>query len=294
MGHIIESLVKKIGLSSNQLLKCVLLNTAIELFSYVDSSPYSGSGYLYQDWSMDDFDHLYSASSDEQQILENMDTLFPSLDRTCGSSPEADTACMTLIDELETMYLPIPENLCVQAAQGSDASDPNPLNLTKSESFYYLVGPVNLWLEFPSDLDTQAIKSPSAKDFLLPADISERDTLSVSRNEDSEAESILWDNYDLCFSRSPMEKVHRKTWETKEQDFFNIEDLFEWVEEEMVHLAEQDNSVVGDRNPHKTTTKHLEEQPVSSTPCGERTRASVQRGGIPASDVHYLPFVLNY
>ncbi|XP_056422044.1 uncharacterized protein LOC130362096 isoform X1 [Hyla sarda] len=400
MGCIIEYLAKKIGLSSNQLLKCVLLNTAIELFSYIDAPPYSSSGYLYQDWSMDDFDYFYNASPDTGQTVENADSWLPDriTDQAVPNQEPSmeDTACIATLNELETMYLPIPEHLC-------GTSDSNSIKKWgKAESFYYLVGPDNLWLEFPLTMDMQAPPcaatwstqdyltfcggkelsflntSPgvsretkrqesnlntcavqTTEDLLHTVDNSERDFLYSLLHHEAEAkESIIWDSYDLHLSRSPMECAHTKSWETKEQDFPNIEDLFTLVvtsairkivgekfvhaqppspaifgcnnwsynglqrnriqvngillyqltpEEELVLLAQEDVEallgadfyplcdVAEDTYSPKHTTKLLGEHPVSSTPYVQKTRASIQRGGVAAPDDvpdSFLPSVL--
>ncbi|KAM3930903.1 uncharacterized protein RB166_004382 [Leptodactylus fuscus] len=164
MNRIIEALTKKVGLSSNQLLKCVLLNTAIELFSYTDAPAYSSPEYLLYDWNMEDSDHLYSAAPDERQILEHAETWLPSLPSDhVNQSPSVDegTACNLFEKELETMHLLIPETLCVQD-KVNNTLDCYTLNngVGSPESFYYLAFPVNFWLELPLALDMPATLAP--------------------------------------------------------------------------------------------------------------------------------------
>ncbi|XP_071998087.1 uncharacterized protein [Engystomops pustulosus] len=313
MDHIIESLISNIGLSSNKLLKGVLLNTAIELFSFIVASPDPSSGYLYHDWTMEDFEDLYNAVPDTGPILESTDVWIPSL-ASDGMIDEVkhmpsvvqDTNFITSQHEQDTIYLPMPDKISIQDEQVNVKLDNNLLsNLSTSESFYYLVGPVNVWLEFPFALDMEATPAQTNADdenftdhdfncylgtefsflnaslrhrseegieeLLLQSENHQLDSYSTLLNYETEAkDTILWDSYDLHLSRSPMQHAHTNLsfgWEN--EDLSTMEDLITLMEEEMMLLSRQDKNLLStDLHPNKMLAKKL----PTSTPCMKKTR----------------------
>ncbi|XP_075056724.1 uncharacterized protein LOC142142812 isoform X2 [Mixophyes fleayi] len=173
LTKLVETLGKRIGCSSNQLLKCVLLNTAIELFSYIDAPTYSGSVYQYHDWNMEDFDHLYTALPDTGQLLkcpEELVACFPS----DGVNEQVDFQQHSPMSEntvrssgtLETTYLPVKETVSAQSKQEYD----KPLKTDVDMSGMYFFSPWNILLEVSFSWNEQAANSTEYFYFCLATD----------------------------------------------------------------------------------------------------------------------------
>ncbi|XP_073445711.1 uncharacterized protein [Dendrobates tinctorius] len=308
MASLLNSLVKKIRLSSrNQLLKCVLLNTAVELFSYVDAASYSSSGHLYYEWSMEDFDHTYCGKN-----VEIADALHPPLssDRIAEADLCQDPSVVENVseDELETMNLPILDDLGVQDCKVNDQLDSE--HFKDPEPFCYLACPISLWLELPwifyiqSSPPFQAVDSHFIEEtFLSFVKVSSGLSYTMREREVNcgvqTAEEPLTTSKEKTLDNSQMESFSTSfshgsahldvmesiPWDSYDLHLSRIPEYVDPHEEELERLAWQgvENlcsdlisvfNVTGEAHPQKNT--RLEKQHISSTPSVEKIRSMWQ------------------
>ncbi|XP_063773008.1 uncharacterized protein LOC134909731 [Pseudophryne corroboree] len=304
LTQIVDFLKKQIGVSSNQLLKCVLLNSAIELFSYIDAPTYSGSVYQYHDWNIEDLDHLCSKFYDTGPVTKLPDVLITSLPSD-GVTEQADVLISkdtvnsthkleTALPVSETLHLVCPVDLLLELPFCFE-------EVATTENIYLLcacdlqvlpaITVLNCSTTGNKDVTTNAY---GVTDDLITSDIINLSSLqtdaffgSFNNEDEMEDKSVFWDSYDMHVSRSPFNCQYTNMpggWNSQTKEICTFEDARIMGDEAAASLEDLDNWLYAELYPttdetdlcYQVTLKHAEdarEEPVSSTPYTKKTRS---------------------
>ncbi|XP_040206010.1 uncharacterized protein LOC120937099 [Rana temporaria] len=236
----LRQMINKLGkrLSSNKLLKCVLLNTAVELFGCMNSPSFITPN---QSYYWENFDHYptlpgaYSQSpefTDTALSTESLDTL-QNLERDALSCTAADNDSMIDTEPQVTQqifYFLVPVDLishvvlqdycdteivydllnCVQEIDITpsiawDSYDLHESNKKKS----CVLGNETIWTLDDGDAEIS---------------FSLNDLLSYVDGIDA-TPSIFWDSYDLHESNQEMSCAPENNWSTSHEEFCSYDDL---------------------------------------------------------------------